>query len=82
MGEQMSGPTPEPTEVVPAEHVESLPPGAGAPLRPGAPASVRAPMADTTINRTAGLGAAVAIVAVLVLVVLAALFLIRVLTHH
>jgi hypothetical protein len=56
-----------------------LPPGAGSPMQPGPPISVDAPIADTTINRTAFV--VVAAIAVLVLIVIVVV-LVAVLSHH
>jgi hypothetical protein len=52
-----------------------LPPGAGSPVQPGPPMSVQAPIKDTTINLTALLvGAAIAILVIIVLFVLIVAF--------
>lgn len=62
----------------PVSSGQPLPPGAGAPLQPGPPLSVEAPIKDTTINWVTLL--LVAGGALLVIIILAVL--IGSLTHH
>lgn len=55
-----------------------LAPGAGAPLQPGPPMSVNAPITDTRINRSALMvGALIAVLVVIVIVVILAALLSR-----
>ena len=59
----------------PAPAGTRLQPGAGSPVQPGPPMSVQAPINDTTLNMSAlVLWASVAILALIVLVILIAVF--------
>jgi hypothetical protein len=57
---------------------EPLPPGAGSPIQPGPPMSVQSPIKDTTINMSAVvIGAGALIIVLLVILILIAAF-----SHH
>jgi hypothetical protein len=66
----------------PAEAPAQLEPGRGAPLVPGPPNSVRAPISSGRINGMFGIGGLLGILVVIVVVVLVGLVLVNALSHH
>jgi hypothetical protein len=76
-------PPPDPQAPDPAaEQLERPKPWAGRPLVPGPAASVQPPIKAKSINTFFGIGAALLLLATLVVVVLLGIFVINLLTHR
>ncbi len=72
----------EPPTVPDADPPPQLEPGRGAPLVPGPPNSVTAPITAGKVNTVFGIGGLLAILIVIVLVVVVGVLLISALSHH